>query len=221
MQDIPNSRVPLNLPEGVFYIGLIGGIGAGKSTVAREFAKLGAGVVEADRITHQLLDQPEIRCQLEQRWGTCIVDKEGRVDRRAVAAIVFGTEASAPAERQYLESLLHPRVAKEIEQEIRRLVSEGCRVIVLDIPLLVELGWADRCQLLVFVDAPATMCWQRLQARRWTWSEFLRRQLCQIPLEKKRKLAQVVIDNSGQMEKLCSQVAQIWQTVIDRLRTSH
>lgn len=215
-----DCRIPLHLPPGVVYVGLLGGIGSGKSSVAREFAKRGAAVIDADRIAREVLEDPDIRRAIEQRWGLRVLDKEGKPDRRAIASIVFGLGPTAAEERRFLERLLHPRVAARIEQEARRLAEAGCRVVVLDVPLLAEVGWVECCQLLVLVDTPAEVCWQRLRDRGWTWSEFVRRQCCQWPVERKKQLADAVIDNSGPPERLSAQVAQIWQTVIDRLPAS-
>ncbi|MCS7238217.1 MAG: dephospho-CoA kinase [Thermoguttaceae bacterium] len=213
------SQIPINLPGGVFYIGLLGGIGAGKSTVAEEFARLGAAVLAADPLVGQLLETDEIRTILEQKWGSCILDKEGKLDKSQIARLIFASSAAGVEARRFLEELLHPRVAQLLSDEAYRLASEGHRVMVLDVPLLAEVGWHQKCHLLVYVETPPEVCWSRVQGRGWTWSEFLRRQTAQLPPEFKRQLAHVVIDNSGRREGIRDQVASIWRTLIDGATT--
>lgn len=213
----PNLRqpVPLLLPEGPFYVGLLGEIGAGKSTVAEEFARLGAGVLAADPVVHQLLDRPEVRSALEQKWGRRVIDNEGKLDKARIAELVFGPSESSAENLRFLEDLLHPRVAELLSKQAFRLAEQGYRVVVIDAPLLVEVGWHTRCHLLVYVESPLAECFARLKPRGWSWSELARRRQTQIPAEIKKQLAHAIIDNSGRREDLRDQVVQIWRTLID------
>jgi len=201
-------KLPLNLPDGVFVIGLIGGIGSGKSTVAAEFGRLGAGVLDADLAARKALDDPAIGREIEQKWGERVKDLNGRLDRRKVAAVVFGSHPTAAQERQFLEGLIHPKVAQILEEWAKELVGSGRRV-------LVEVGWHEKCNLRVFVDTPQVERWSRLSRRGWSWSEFLRREAAQSPLDAKRALADIVICNTGSKEELAGLVRVVWEKWVE------
>ena len=130
-------------------IGILGGIGSGKSTVASEFAKLGCAVVDADKIAHRLLDEAGVREEIVGLFGQQIVDPAGKIDRGKLAKVVF-----ADAEKLLLlNKTVHPLVLKETEQLIRRHNGQSrVKAIVLDMPLLLEAGWKKRCDRLIFVE---------------------------------------------------------------------
>ncbi len=211
----PARKVPIRLPDGVFVIGLLGGIGSGKSTVAAELEKLGAGILDADLAARKALDEPAIREKIEQKWGDRVKNQVGHLDRRKLAQIVFAPGSAAAQDRRFLEDLVHPKVAKLLEEHARELVSSGKRVLVLDVPLLAEVGWHENCHLLVFVDAPQPQRWSRLGERGWSWTEFLEREAAQLSLERKRALAHAVLVNTGSKEDLARQVGGIWQRWVE------
>lgn len=181
-------------------LGLIGAIGAGKSTVAAVMGSLGGFVVDADTIGHEVLDEPAVRDQLVERWGSGILRDDGSVNRRAVGAIVFAD----PAERKVLEAAVFPRI-HEREAELFALADAdpAARFIVLDAAVLVEAGRLDVCKKLVFVDAPREERLKRLVARSgWTAEELTRREEAQLPLAEKRRLADATLDNDGDAGQL-------------------
>ena len=156
----------------VFVIGLDGRPGAGKSTVARLFAERGAEVIDADRLAHEVLDEPEVRRLVVERFGAGVLDAEGRVRRPAVADRVFGPTAAHAAALADLEAIVHPRVRARIGARLADLRAAATaagdrRVVVLDVPLLVQSGWAEACDLLVTVECREDVRIGRLAARGW------------------------------------------------------
>ena len=188
-------------------IGLLGGPGSGKSFVAQAFAAQGCGVIDADRIAREALDDPEVRSQLVAWWGGDIVTPDGRVDRKAVARIVF----DQPAELQRLESAVHPRVAAR-RAELRRAFNADpkIRAIIEDVPLLLEKNLDAGCDVLVFVDAPRTVRLERVaRTRGWTEADLDAREKNQLPLDSKRRAADYVLDNSAGESQLSEQVRTV------------
>jgi dephospho-CoA kinase len=185
-------------------IGLIGSIGAGKSTVARILADRGGSLIDADALGHQALEVPEIKNQIVSRWGSDMIKSDGSVNRRALAAVVF----SQPQERQRLESLVHPEIRRRVEQAIQTADADPAyRFIVLDAALLLEADWAKLCDRIILVDAPPELRWSRVQASRgWTAADLARREQAQWPLAKKRRFADAILNNSGSVEMLAEQV---------------
>jgi len=153
-------------------IGLIGRIGAGKSTVAQRFAAHGAHVIDADRIAHAVLAEDDVVRQIADRFGADVLDADGRIRRRAVADRVFGPTPDHARALEWLEALVHPRVRSRITAQLESIRAredehDGKTVVVLDVPLLVQAGWADRCDRLVEVSCSEEIRRQRLAARHW------------------------------------------------------
>lgn len=170
-----------------WVLGLIGGIGSGKSTVAACFANLGAEVIDADRVVHGLLDRPSVRRDIVTEWGPETASG-GRVNRAVLAQRAFRNRASIAR----LNEIVHPRVAKVIRGAVRR---SRKAVFVVDAPLLLEAGAGELCDRIVFVDAPVQVRRARLLARGWSPGEMERRERFQWPLARKRAKADYVIDN--------------------------
>lgn len=198
----------------MYTIGLIGGVASGKSTVAEMFAELGAVVLNADRAAHDVLDQPEVRDQLVARWGRVVLGDDDRVDRREVASLVFGDSPDAKEERKFLESIVHPltRIALETRREL--LAGQGQQVFVIDAPLLLEAGWDASCDIIVMVDAPEEHRRMYAKKRGWPAEELDRREGAQMPLEKKRHRADVVIDNGSDLAYTRQQVHDFWNDFV-------
>jgi len=188
-------------------IGLLGGIAAGKSLVAQQLARLGAGVLDADQAGHDVLLQPEVVQAVVRRWGPEVLNPDGTVNRSRLAQRVFGNKE----ELKHLEAITHPRIEQRLRRQAHRLVQEGAKALVLDAPLLLRAGWDRWCDLLVFVDAPEPLRLERAAARGWSPEQFRRREAAQEPLEEKRRRADVVIDNSGSPEQTRKQVEQLWR----------
>jgi dephospho-CoA kinase len=193
-------------------IGLVGGVASGKSRVAQTLVELGAGLLDADRAGHAVLDaDAEVRQALCERWGDAVVSADGGVDRKAIARRVFGKIPAAATEREFLEGLLHPRIRERLEAEARNLAAAGRAAVVLDAPLLLEAGWKSFCDIVLFVDAPRESRLSRAQKRGWSESDFDMREAAQWPVERKREAADAVIDNSGTEGELRTAVHAFWQ----------
>jgi dephospho-CoA kinase len=185
-------------------VGLIGGIGSGKSRVAAEFEKHGGRVINADQAGHEALRQPAIRDRIVQRWGPDVLKEDGEVNRRKVAAIVFAD----PPERRALEELVFPWIGQTLRRQIdEALIDRQVRFVVLDAAVMLEAGWNSVCDRLVYVHAPRAVRLDRLS--RWRGlspEEVEARERAQLPLTVKATRADHAIDNSGPPEALAAQV---------------
>ena len=188
-------------------LGITGAIGGGKTTVAKQFARLGALVIDADALAREAMSDPRVIEQVRQRWPDC-VDERGGIDRRAVAAIVFQDED----ELGRLESIIHPYVGRR-RHELRASVAGDPEVplIVEDCPLLFEKGIDREVDQTLFVTAPREVRLRRLASSRgWTEADLSEREKRQMPLDKKRKLADHVINNDASEAECFAQVRGIF-----------
>ncbi len=200
----------------VAVVGLIGGIGAGKSRVAAFMAEHGAQILDADAIGHTLLDQTPAREEVVARFGTEVLERDRsglpvdppKVDRALLGKIVFTDPPSLKA----LEAILHPRMKQTFEKAISRAArKQQTSAVVLDAAVLLEAGWHRLCDLVVFVDTPAEIREARiLETRGWSADTLAKREAAQHPLNDKRKRADFVIENSGDEQTLAAAVAGVW-----------
>lgn len=192
-------------------IGLTGGIGSGKSTVSSLLADRGAAVVDADAIVHEL-QRPgtPVFAAMVERFGSAVVAADGTLDREAVAALVFGDHPDAAANLADLNAIVHPAVGQEIADRLTAL-AETDRLVVLDVPLMVESGRRGHAALLV-VDCPPDVAVARLVEQRGMSEEDARGRLArQVAREERLAAADFVIDNSGDLEHLRRQVDRAWE----------
>ena len=202
----------LGVKNQVPVIGIAGGIGAGKSSVAKILAELGCVVSESDVLARAALREPAIRDELVTWWGRAILDEAGEVDRSKVAAIVFAD----PIQRKRLEGLTHPWI------EARRLehfaaAPAGTPAFVIDAPLLIEAGLDDECDAVIYVDASPEIRSARVMATRgWNAGELARREQSQMPLDEKRRRADYVVVNNGEWSELKAQVRRILNQIVGR-----
>jgi len=193
-------------------IGILGGIGSGKSTVAAEFAKLGCKVIDADRIAHDLLKEKNVKEKIIAAFGRTILDSNGEVVRNRLGRIVFA-DADKLSE---LNDIIHPLVIQRAEELIEQYNRQNqVKAIVLDMPLLVEIGWAERCDKLIFVD-----CEQKIREKRAKKLGFDKNQLkirenFQISLDNKIDLADNRIENNSDFSAMVRQVADIFSDIMD------
>ncbi|WP_346797948.1 dephospho-CoA kinase [Halomonas sp. Bachu 37] len=190
-------------------VGLTGGIASGKSTVARAFGDLGIPWVDADDVAREIVQpgEPALRA-IERRFGKGILQDDGNLDRRALRTLVFDDEK----QRQWLESVTHPRVRERLLEHLARLQADNPPYVLLVSPLLFESGQdqlVDRC---VVVDVPEAMQIARTQARDNVEEAQVSAIIAaQIPRRERLSRADDVIDNSGSEEFMRDQVA-----VLDR-----
>ena len=194
-------------------IGILGGIGSGKSTVANAFAKLGCGVVDADKLAGDLLLKDGVREEIVGLFGREACDSSGNIDRRKLAAMVF-----ADAEKlNLLNKIVHPRVLEQAEELIREYNGQSrIKAIVLDIPLLAEVGWDKRCDKLVFVECKRDLRAERAKkAGLFDENQQRIRENFQISLDNKVALADNSINNNSDFSELVRQVANIFSSILD------
>lgn len=184
-------------------IGLTGSMAAGKSTVARHLAKLGAYVADADQAARRVVLPDTAGLQaLVARFGPGILRPDGALDRPALSAIVFD-DAAALAD---LNAITHPRIRAEMEAELSKARARGMQAAVLDAALLLEAGWQDLCDEVWLVTAPEEARLNRAMTRDGLSHEAAQaRMAAQMPEEEKRALADVILENGGSKEALFAQ----------------
>ena len=195
-------------------IGLTGGIGSGKSTVARMLEERGAVVFDADLLAREAVEPgtPGHAAVIE-RFGADVLAPGGELDREALASIVFAD----PAARRDLEQIVHP--------EVRRLFAEGSeayhdtdRIVVFSAPLLVESGMHTAFEILVVVSALVATQIERLMRQRGMSEAAIRARIdAQAPLEDKAAVADFLVDNGGTLAELESQVERLWHDLSARV----
>jgi dephospho-CoA kinase len=176
-------------------IGLVGGIGSGKSFVARLFAEMGCLVIDSDAQVRDTYRDPHVLQTIRGWWGDEVFHPDGTINRSAIAARVFVD----PAEKRRLEELIHPLVHAARERQMRAAASDAQVIAyVWDTPLLLEAGLASQCDAVVFVEASAEQRLARVKSRSaWDRAELLRRENSQLPLDSKRELSDYAITNTA------------------------
>jgi dephospho-CoA kinase len=191
-------------------IGIAGGIGSGKSAVARVLGDLGCVVSDSDTEAKALLDDPEVRGLLVTRWGGGVVGREGLADRGAIAKIVFGDDA----ERAWLESVIHPRLHGRRAALLAEAEAAGAEGFVIDAPLLFEAGLTGECDAVIFVDSPRSERLRRVgEARGWDEAELDRREKAQMPLDDKRQRSEYLVRNAGDLAALEAGVREAFRRI--------
>jgi len=189
----------------MLVVGLTGGIGSGKSTVAGLLSRRGAVVIDADAIARRIVEPGEPALMaLVERFGRGILDTEGRLDRRALAALAFAD----PESRRALEEITHPAIGAEFMRQVSEVSPDS--IVVHDVPLLVEGGIADRYAAVIVVEAPREVRLARLERRGIDRTDAAARMEAQATDAARSAVATWVIDNSGDLESLEKQVEAIW-----------
>ncbi|MFE9361720.1 dephospho-CoA kinase [Streptomyces sp. NPDC006978] len=196
-------------------VGLTGGIGAGKSEVSRLLARFGAVLIDADRISREVVEPgtPGLTAVVEA-FGPGILRPDGTLDRSALGSIVFAD----PARLATLNAIVHPLVGAR-SAELERAAGAGA-VVVHDVPLLTENGLAPLYDLVVVVDAkPGTQLDRLVTMRGMTESDARARMAAQATREERLAVADLVIDNDGPLEDLKPQVREVWSQLTARAAT--
>jgi dephospho-CoA kinase len=193
-------------------IGILGGVCSGKSTVAAEFVKLGCKVIDADKITHELLTEETIKEKIVAAFGRAILDSKGQIDRRRLGEIVF-----ADADKlSIINGIIHPLVMQRAEELIELYNRQNqVKAIVLDLPLLVEIGWAKRCNRLIFVDCERKIREKRAKKLGFDKNQLKNRENFQISLDNKIDIADNTIENNSDFSALVRQVADIFSDIMN------
>lgn len=204
-------------PESLPVIGLIGGIGSGKSSVARTLAaRRNVAVVDVDAIGHRALEIEAVKSALRSRFGEQIFDESGSIIRSQLATLVFGSDAASRAARHDLEQIVHPVIAQEISKTVNRWQQSGnAEAVFLDAAVLLEAGWRNVCDAVVFIDSPLKQRRQRVaDSRGWSPEELTRRESSQLSLAEKEKQADFVVRNDSTLDDAAKQLEEILNRIV-------
>ena len=202
-------------------IGLIGKIGAGKSTVARRLEELGAQVIDADKIAHEVLAEADVKREVVTHFGASVLGGNGELQRQVLAERVFGLTPTHAAALAILEKIVHPRVRQRINGRLDHLQAAGQATgkdakVVLDIPLLLQAGWGDACDYLIRLECNETVRQERLKQR--GWSDLQREARAAAwdrrapgPLVPEGKIT--TVDTSGTLAYTLEQVDRFWSAL--------
>ena len=242
-------------PKVIPVLGVIGGIGSGKSSVARRLQSLRPiAVIDADQFGHQVLNLPNVQERILKRFGPTVFETDPQanpqisaqsgtslshrracdanaadhalpddqsvppeltanpqISRAALGRVVFGSDVAAETARRDLEAIVHPEIRSLLEREIRELRRQAnVEAIVLDAAVLLEAGWNDLCDVVVFIDTPQADRIARVQAGRgWSAAELAKREASQWPLPRKRAAADAVLDNANDVDHAARQLEQV------------
>ena len=239
-------------PKVIPVVGVIGGIGSGKSSVTRRLQSLRPmAVIDGDQFGHQVLNHPNVQERILKRFGPTVfetpieskraaflsgtalaagdeqptdhlspaasavplscLEPTSQISRATLGRVVFGSDESAQNARRDLEAIVHPEIRSLIERQISELRRQAnVEAIVLDAAVLLEAGWNDLCDVVVFIDTPQADRIARVQAGRgWSAAELAQREASQWPLPRKRAAADAVLDNSNSVDDAARLLEQV------------
>lgn len=189
-------------------IGLTGGIGSGKSTVAGLLAELGAVIIDADKIGHKVLDSDsKAREQVVASFGKRILNPDGSVDRSELGRIVFAEHKAL----SLLNGIMHSRIYLVVKAKIEQYRKQGARVVVIDAPLLIEASWAAMVDVIWVVTATKASIFKRLEKTGLSRDETMARIRSQLTESERIKMADVVVNNDCSLNELKLKVGMLWQ----------
>jgi dephospho-CoA kinase len=189
-------------------VGLTGSIGTGKSTVAKIFEKLGAYVIDADKVVHQLFENEDVKEEIVSTFGKSILDNQGKIDKKKLAQIIFTDKEK----KKKLENILHPKVRQKIQEFIEDVYKKDKNaVVVAEIPLLIETGMYKNYDKVLVVYAPKDLQLKRLLEKGFSEDEAKRRINSQMDIEEKLKYADIIIENTSSLKELEEKVKDIYE----------
>jgi dephospho-CoA kinase len=196
-------------------IGLTGGYGSGKSTIARFLAELGAAVIDADKVGHEVFKPgTEAWREVVATFGQGIISIDGTIDHRKLSRIVFHN----PDARERLNKIMHPRIYERVLTLIEEYRQKGIDVVVVEAPLLLEAGWKPMFDEVWVASAPQQTIIQRMKEQRGVpEAESLARINAQMTDEERTEQADVVISTDFPLEELKEEVTAQWQELRSRV----
>lgn len=195
-------------------IGVVGGIGSGKSLVADELGRLGAAVIRADDLVRAAYSESGVRQLLRQWWGAAAIKPSGEIDRGWIARRIF----SNSDERDRLEQLLHPKV-DAARRSAMVVMAQNAQVLAFawDTPLLVETGLYRLCDSVIYVDVDwPTRAGRVARSRGWDAAELTRREISQSPLDRKREISDHVVSNSASADVTRGLIKDVFSRILAR-----
>lgn len=205
--------MPYDIMCVMLHVGLTGNIASGKSCAASLFAEMGAHIIDADKVVHQLLASgSQTHARIVEAFGEEILDPGGEIDRRRLGQVVF----SDPEKRALINSLTHHAVGAEILRRIFELEQSSTRgILIVDAALIVETGGHKMYDRLIVVTCDPALQLSRLMSRDGlTEAEARARMDSQMPIEEKLKLADYTIDTSGRLKQTQDQVEAIYRDLL-------
>ena len=207
-----NAPLKRQLP----LIGIVGGIGSGKSSVAGRLAeRFPVRVLDADRAGHTALLEDAVKSQIRKEFGDDVFTETGEVDRKTLGRKVFGDSPECRQKRVQLERIVHPRIREILlnQMETIQATNPTVQAILLDAPILFEAGWHEICDAVVYIHVPHEVRLQRLrEGRGWNADELTRREASQMPLAEKQRRSDWTIDNTTDLEETTQQFAKFWDS---------
>jgi len=193
-------------------IGLTGGIGSGKSTVSRFLAELGAVIIDADKVGHEVLGtSSQVRRELLATFGWQVIAPSGKVNRKKLAEIVF----QDPQSLSQLNQIMHPRIYDTVKAQLEEYRKQGAGVVVLEAPLLIEANWTSLVdEVWVTVASESTVLRRLKEKFGLSEPESLVRMHCQLPSDERVKHADVIIDTDCALGELKAKVKELWQRLL-------
>lgn len=195
-------------------IGLTGGIGSGKTTVAQFLKELGAVVIDADKVGHEVLrSDAEVWQEVVAAFGEGVLTSNGDISREKLGRMVFG----APELLLKLNVIMHPRIAERVGVHLEGYRKRGVGVVVIEAPMLLEAGWASQVdEVWVTVASEATILKRLKERTGLSEIESLERIRSQMSVAERVRQADVVIDNDGDLSELKERVAGLWRELNSR-----
>ena len=210
LDDYSKSGYIVVMINGKITIGILGGIGSGKSTVAGVFSANGCAVINADKIAHDVLEEDGTKKQICEAFGEGVFEGES-VDRKKLGEVAFESEGNWAR----INGIIHPKVLAEIDKLIDVYSRDkSVRAIVLDVPLLVEVGLEKKCDKLIFVECSPEIKVARAEKNGLSEENLKKRENFQFSLDKKAQLAHYVVHNNSDLGKVTDQVIQFLSTII-------
>ena len=197
----------------MFVIGLIGGIGSGKSSVSAILHSLGVEIIDADKVGHEAYTpNSEGWKKVISVFGQDIVGPENEIDRKKLGGIEF----SDPSEMEKLNKLMHPIIHNLVEEKIKLLSNQGVKVVVLEAAILIEANWQDLTDEIWLAKSNQEVVIERVQLRNnFTREEIIKRIQSQMSNDEREKHSDIVIDNNGTIEQLEEKVKTLWQSRVN------
>jgi dephospho-CoA kinase len=193
-------------------IGLVGGVGSGKSTVADLLAEMGLARIDGDRIGHEILARPEVRRQVIERFGPDVLDAEGAIDRKLLGRAAFAD----PDRLAELNAIMQPRIRAQIERRIAAARQDPeVPAVVLDAAILLEAGWDDLCSDRVFIRSDEAQRLDRVgKDRGWDEAVWREREKSQFAVDRKAAACSYELDNRSSVSNLPARVRELFQRIL-------
>ena len=198
-------------------LGLVGGVGSGKSAVANCVkSRRSVAIIDADKAGHHVLTESSIKNRIQRRFGKSVIDERGEVVRAALGRLVFGSTDEHRQARIDLERIVHPQIRKILQEQIEHAKASGdVEAVFLDAAVLFEAGWNDLCDSVVYIDAPLATRRRRVaESRGWSIDVLEQRESNQWPLDRKQEAADDIADNSGCLDVAAKQLEQLLELIL-------